>query len=68
MRFATWEFGDYAMTDNSGQHRVNRFDPTDTPASDPVPTGEDVVNRQKEGHETPRRYDEPADQEKEGSE
>jgi len=55
------------MADNAGR-TINRFDPTDTPESDPVPTGEDVVDRQKHGHETPRRYDEPADQDKEGSE
>ena len=47
------------MADNPGR-TINRFDPTDTPESDPVPTGEDVVHRQKEGHETPRQYDEPA--------
>ena len=52
------------MTDQLSEHRVNRFDPTDTPESDPVPTGDDVVNRQKEGHETPRRYDEAAEEEK----
>jgi hypothetical protein len=56
------------MTDNPTTHRINRFDPTDTPESDPVPTGEDVVNRQKDGHETPRRYDEPVDEKQEGSE
>ena len=67
-RFATGEFGGYAMTDNSDLHRVNRFDPTDTPESDPVPSGEDIVHRQQEGRETPRRYDEPVDQTKEGSE
>ena len=49
------------MTDNPGGHSVNRFDPTETPESDPVPTGEDVVNRQKRGHQTPRRYDESVD-------
>jgi hypothetical protein len=38
----------------------NRFDPTDTAESDPVPTGEDLANRQKDGHDTPRRYDQPA--------
>ncbi len=46
------------MADNPSEHRVNRFDPTDTPESDPVPTGDDVVHRQKSGHDTPRRYDE----------
>jgi hypothetical protein len=49
------------MTDNPGRHRVNRFDPTDTPESDPVPTGEDIVHREEHGHDTPRRYDESAD-------
>ena len=48
------------MADHPGR-TINRFDPTDTPESDPVPTGEDVVNRQKQGHETPRRYDEAMD-------
>jgi hypothetical protein len=46
------------MTDNPRSHTVNPFDPTETPESEPVPTGEDVVNRQKRGHQTPRRYDE----------
>jgi len=50
------------MSDRPDQHRVNRFDPTDTPESDPVPTGEDVANRQRDGHDTPRRYDQPVDQ------
>jgi len=47
------------MADNPTERRVNRFDPTDTPESDPVPTGDDIVHRQKSGHETPRRYDVP---------
>jgi hypothetical protein len=58
MRFANCRDGDYAMTDNAGRHRVNRFDPTDTPESDPVSTGEDIVHREEHGHDTPRRYDE----------
>ena len=53
------------MTDNPTQHRINRFDPTDTPESDPVPTGEDDVNRQKSGHNTPRRYDVAVDEPRE---
>jgi hypothetical protein len=55
---------DTPMTDTPRRHSVNRFDPTETPESDPVPTGEDVVNRQKRGHQTPRRYDEALEKEK----
>jgi len=58
-RFANYWVGGFTMADNPSR-TINRFDPTDTPESDPVPTGEDVVHRQKEGHETPRRYDAPA--------
>jgi hypothetical protein len=47
------------MTDQPGRRRNPPADPTDEPASDPVPTGEDVVNRHPRGHDTPRRYDEP---------
>jgi hypothetical protein len=54
------------MTDNPSGHTVNRFDPTETPESDPVPTGEDVVNRQKSGHDTPRRYDEAEEEKEQG--
>ena len=36
--------------------------PKDTPESDPVPTGEDVTNRRRGGHDTPRRYEQPVDQ------
>jgi len=49
------------MTDTWDRHETNPFDPTDKPESDPVPTGEDVVNRQNRGHNTPRRYEEPAE-------
>jgi hypothetical protein len=51
------------MTEHPGRRRNIPGDPTAEPASDPVPTGEDVVGG--EDHEveldTPRRYDEPAD-------
>ena len=50
------------MTDHPSERRINRFDPTDTPESDPVPTGDDVVNRQKTGHDSPRRYDESTEE------
>lgn len=47
------------MTDYPGRRRNPPGDPTDEPTSDPVPLGEDVVNRHRRGHETPRRYEEP---------
>ena len=47
------------MTDHPGRRRNPPADPTDEPVSDPVPTGEDVVNRHPRGHDTPRRYEEP---------
>lgn len=50
------------MTNHPSERQINRFDPTDTPESDPVPTGEDVVNRQKTGRDTPRRYDESTEE------
>jgi hypothetical protein len=46
------------MTDYPGGRRNRPDDPTDEPASDPVPTGDDVVNRHRRGHDTPRRYEE----------
>jgi hypothetical protein len=45
------------MTDFPGRRRNPPDDPTDEPASDPVPTGEDVVNRDRHGHDTPRQYE-----------
>ena len=53
------------MTEHPGRRRTPLDDPTDEPTSDPVPIGEDVVNRHRRGHETPRRYEEP--EEKSGS-
>ena len=47
------------MTDSPGRRKNPPADPTDEPASDPVPVGEDVVNRHRRGHETPRKYEEP---------
>lgn len=50
------------MSDSTGRRRNPPNDPTSEPTSDPVPTGEDVVNRSKNGHQTPRRYEQPSDQ------
>jgi len=47
------------MTDHPGRRRNKPADPTDEPTSDPVPIGDDVVNRHEREHDTPRRYDEP---------
>jgi len=47
------------MTDYPGRRRNSPDDPTDEPTSDPVPTGEDVVNRHRKGHDTPRQYEDP---------
>jgi hypothetical protein len=60
------------MNDNPGRRRNIPADPTAEPASDPVPTGDDVIGREEnqpvrtpreEDHPapTPRRYDESAD-------
>jgi hypothetical protein len=58
------------MTDNPGRRRNIPGDPTAEPASDPVPTGDDVVDRDTRGlatrrddrgRETPRRYDQSVD-------
>ena len=52
------------MNENPGRRRNVPGDPTAEPASDPVPTGEEVVGRDLGPDtplETPRRYDEPAD-------
>lgn len=50
------------MSDSPGRRRNSPDDPTDEPTSDPVPTGEDVVNRHRKGHDTPRQYEKPADE------
>ena len=49
------------MTDYPGRRRNRPDDPSDAPSSDPVPTGEDILNRYRHGHETPRRYEEEVD-------
>jgi hypothetical protein len=56
------------MNDNPGRRRNIPGDPTSEPASDPVPTGDDVIGREEnqpvrtpreeEPVPTPRRYDE----------
>ena len=51
------------MTDSPGRRRNPPDDPTDERTSDPVPTGEDVVNRQRRGYDTPRQYEEREDRE-----
>ena len=46
------------MNDNPGRRRNIPADPTSEPASEPVPTGEDVIGRHdKRPVRTPRRYD-----------
>ena len=50
------------MTDTPGRRRNIPGDPTAEPASEPVPTGEDVIGRdENQPLRTPRVYDEPAD-------
>jgi hypothetical protein len=49
------------MSDSTGRRRNPPNDPTSEPSSDPVPTSEDVVNRYRQGHDTPRRYEQPSD-------
>lgn len=53
------------MTQNSGRRRNIPGDPTDERTSDPVPTGEDVVELDTRGDmrglETPRRYEQPVE-------
>lgn len=47
------------MNDNRGRRRNIPADPTSEPASEPVPTGEDVIGRdENQPARTPRRYDE----------
>jgi hypothetical protein len=60
------------MNENPGRRRPIPADPTAEPASEPVPSGDDVIGRdenrpvrtpREEDHPTvtPRKYDEPAD-------
>ena len=50
------------MNDNPGRRRNIPADPTAEPASDPVPTGDDVLGRdENEPLRTPPRYDDEAD-------
>jgi hypothetical protein len=59
------------MTDNRGRRRSIPGDPTAELTSDPVATGDDVVDRDNRGEaprrrddprrEAPRRYDQPVD-------
>jgi hypothetical protein len=58
------------MTGNPGRRRNIPGDPTAEPTSDPVPTGDDVIDRDSRDRlprrddrdgETPRRYDQPVD-------
>jgi len=49
------------MTEHPGRRRNKLGDPTDEPMSDPVPTGEDVVDRDEDEQDTARRYDQPAE-------
>ena len=52
------------MSDSQGRRKAPADDPTSEPSSDPVPTGDDVVDRYKHGHDTPRRYEQPCDHDK----
>ena len=47
------------MSADPGSRRNVPSDPTSEPVSDPVPVGDDVIDRDKRGKETPRRYEEP---------
>lgn len=54
------------MTDTTGRRTNPPADPTAERTSDPLPTGEDVIDRERPGKktpdstgETPRRYDQP---------
>jgi hypothetical protein len=49
------------MTEHHGRRRNKPGDPTDEPMSDPLPTGEDVVGRDEDVQDTPRRYDQPVE-------
>ena len=56
------------MTDTTGRRTNIPSDPTAERTSDPLPTGEDVIDREKPGRatpdrtgETPRRYEQPVE-------
>ena len=59
------------MSDTTGRHRNNPSDPTAERTSDPLPAGEDVIEREQpgetptrwddRGRETPRRYEQPVE-------
>lgn len=56
------------MTDTTGRRTNMPSDPTAERTSDPLPTGEDVIDREQPGRsipnrtgETPRRYDQPVE-------
>ena len=50
------------MSDNPGRRRNIPADPTSESASDPVPTGDDVIGRdENQPVRTPRRYDDEGD-------
>ena len=59
------------MTDSTGRRTNIPSDPTAERTSDPVPTGRDVIDEQNPGNatphldrglETPRRYEQPVDE------
>jgi hypothetical protein len=60
------------MSDTPGRRRNIPSDPTSERTSDPVPTGEDIIEREQPGEtrtgwddregETPRRYEQPLEQ------
>ena len=59
------------MSDNTGRRRNIPSDPTAERTSDPVPTGEDVIDRRQPGDSsprpsetelTPRRYEQPVEE------
>lgn len=58
------------MTDTPGRRRNRPSDPTDERTSDPVPTGDDVLDRDRDddgpgrhdrSREAPRRYEQPVE-------
>jgi hypothetical protein len=56
------------MTGTTGRRTNHPSDPTAERTSDPLPTGEDVIDREEPGKpasdrtgETPRRYDRPVE-------
>jgi hypothetical protein len=51
------------MTDTPGRRTTKISDPTAERSSDPIPDGEDILNRDERGRdETPRRYEHPEDE------